>query len=837
MRSVRLRIALLTGGLAALFALGAAGYRKLEGQRINALVRRSAEQSLAAADIERLTGIDRANFANFIVDYTWWDELANYVIRPDAKWAVDNLDTSFDAVKTDGIWVLDKSLRVVYAKVKPGLRLSRDLPAPAEAIRDRLQRKPFTVFWANTNLGLAEIRGGRIHYSNDPDRTGPFTGYLVGAHLWSPTDAAQLGQVATCTAKLRPTTKLDQTQAGITTSDDGRFRIFLPLRDVTEQTVGTLELFGTSPEAQAIAEAAIRERWLLGIFALFLYATVVTALSVWISRPLRAITEALKTQTAAPLQDLAQQSDEFGQIAVILQQFVSQKEQLEQEIAQRKAAMDALTASEQRLKGILATVQSGIFMVDADTHLIVEANPAVLTMVGGERDDIVGHPCFDCVCPTERGRCPVTDLGKAVDNAERVLVRRDGSQVPVLKSVKRVEIGGKDYLIESVTDITPLKKAQEELAESQRRYLEFFTLNPVPCWVYDLDTLRFVDVNEAALRHYGYTRDEFLKLTLPDIRPGEDAATLRQMLRQETGIRHRQAVRYRTKDGRDLDVDTTSIPIVVDGRPCRLVVAYDVTERVAAEARAEAFRRELERSNRELQDFASVASHDLQEPLRKINAFGNRLEQKYGHTLPPEAKDYLDRMLNAVKRMQTLIEDLLTYSRVTTRAKPFEPVDLNTVLKEVLGDLEARIAVSGGTVEAGRLPTIEADPTQMRQLFQNLIGNALKFRKPDVPPVVRISGELVEVDGRKWCRLVVADNGIGFDNQYAERIFGVFERLHGRAEYEGTGMGLAIVRKLVTRHGGTITADGKPGEGATFTILLPAGHPEQANQSPAVATS
>lgn len=829
MRSVRLRIAVLTAALALMFVAGAAWVRSLQGQRMETLVRRSAERSLAAADIDRLTGIDRVKFANFIVDYTWWDEFANYVIRPNSQWAADNLDTSFDAVKADGMWVLDRSLRVVYAKVKPGLRLSPEVPAPVEAIRDVLQKKPFAAFWAKTNVGIAELRAGRIHYSNDPNRTGPFTGYFVAAHLWSRADAAQLGEATGCTVKLVPAPDAAMTQTEVTALDEGRFRVHVPLQDVRNRLVGTLELNGASREARAIAEADRRERWLLGAFALLLYGTVAVALTVWVSRPLRAIANALESQSAEPVQRLAAQKDEFGQVAITLQQFLSQKQQLEKEMAQRMAALDALAASEDRLQGILDTVQSGIFVVDAETHIVVDANPAILQMLGAARDDLVGQPCFDCVCPAERGRCPVTDLGHVVDNAERVIVRSDGTRVPVLKSVKSVEIGGKPYLIESVTDITPLKQVQEELAESQRRYLEFFTLNPVPCWVYDLDTLQFVDVNEAALRHYGYTRDEFLRLTLPDIRPGEDAETLRKALRQEPGIRHRQAVRYRTKDGRNLDVDTTSIPISVSGRPCRLVVAYDVTERVAAEAKAEAFRRELERSNRELQDFASVASHDLQEPLRKISAFAGRLEQKYGHNLPPEAREYLDRMLNAVKRMQTLIEDLLTYSRVTTRAKPFESADLNTIVKEVLNDLEARILVSDGTVEVGRLPTIEADPTQMRQLFQNLIGNALKFRKPDVPPVVRISGELVDIEGRKWCQLVVSDNGIGFDNHYAERIFGVFERLHGRAEFEGTGMGLAIVRKIVNRHGGTVTAEGKPGEGATFTVLLPVHQPEQAS--------
>ena len=229
---------------------------------------------------------------------------------------------------------------------------------------------------------------------------------------------------------------------------------------------------------------------------------------------------------------------------------------------------------------------------------------------------------------------------------------------------------------------------------------------------------------------------------------------------------------------------------------------------------------ELERSNRELQDFAFVASHDLQEPLRKIQAFGDLLMKDHGAALGPEGRDFLARMRNASQRMHALINDLLTFSRVTTKGQPFTPVDLATVAREVVNDLEGRVRQTGGRVEIGPLPTIEADPLQMRQLLQNLLGNALKFHRPDEPPVVRLDSAVD--DG--FCQLRVTDNGIGFDEKYLDRIFTPFQRLHGRNEYEGTGMGLAISRKIVERHGGEITAQSQPGAGSTFLITLPSTH-------------
>jgi PAS domain S-box-containing protein len=254
-----------------------------------------------------------------------------------------------------------------------------------------------------------------------------------------------------------------------------------------------------------------------------------------------------------------------------------------------------------------------------------------------------------------------------------------------------------------------------------------------------------------------------------------------------------------------------------------------------SEGKLRQFTTQLERSNRELQDFAYVASHDLQEPLRKIVVFGERLKDQGGGKLDAQSGDYLERMQKAATRMQTLINDLLTFSRVTTKARPFVQVDLAEVAREVINDLEGRIELVKGRVEVETLPLIDAEALQMRQLFQNLIGNALKFRRPDLPPVVKVAAQIItgpSSDGgtaviKKLCRLTVSDNGIGFDEKYLDRIFNVFQRLHSRNEYEGTGMGLAIARKIVLFHHGEITAKSKPGEGTTFIVTLPVTHPKE----------
>jgi signal transduction histidine kinase len=238
-------------------------------------------------------------------------------------------------------------------------------------------------------------------------------------------------------------------------------------------------------------------------------------------------------------------------------------------------------------------------------------------------------------------------------------------------------------------------------------------------------------------------------------------------------------------------------------------------------ARLERRAAELARSNAELEQFASIASHDLQEPLRKVRTFTEQLMVSESERLSERGLDYLTRANRAAERMQALIQDLLQFSRVTTKPRPFTMVDLNRLTAEIMDDISVELEESGAAVAVGTLPTLTADELQMRQLLLNLVSNAVKFHREGVPPEITISGE---VSG-EYARIVVADNGIGFEPQYAERIFRVFERLNGRGEYPGTGIGLALCQKIATRHRGQILADGRPGQGATFTVMLPLSQP------------
>jgi two-component system, chemotaxis family, CheB/CheR fusion protein len=375
-------------------------------------------------------------------------------------------------------------------------------------------------------------------------------------------------------------------------------------------------------------------------------------------------------------------------------------------------------------------------------------------------------------------------------------------------------------------DATERLQAAEALRRSEERFklVARATNDAVRDW--DLTTGE-VWWNETFYDAFGYRHDEVSRgpESWADRIHPDDAERVSRGVRESLaggGDGWSDEYRFRRGDGSYAVVfDRGYVVYDGEGRPVRFLASMmDISERKRAEAKLAVYAARLERSNRELEDFASVASHDLQEPLRKIRAFGDLLAATWGEALGDTGGDYLRRMQSAAARMQTLISDLLTFSRVESKARPFVEVDLGVVAREVIADLEVQIEQAGAAVEVSRLPTVEADPMQMRQLLQNLIGNALKYRRQETKPSVKVYGEAQE-DGGASRRILVEDNGIGFDEKYLDRIFTVFQRLHGRVEYEGTGIGLAVCRKIVERHGGSITARSAPQKGATFVVTLP----------------
>lgn len=489
------------------------------------------------------------------------------------------------------------------------------------------------------------------------------------------------------------------------------------------------------------------------------------------------------------------------------------------DISERKQAELKAYSLIRRNQILMQNALEGIHILDEQGNL-VEANDSFCRHLGYTMEEALKLTLFDWEAKfsADELRMRMKEFLESHGVFESVHRRKDGSLIDVEVSVVGVELDGRKYVYATNRDITERKKAENRM----KLFHDVLDLSSDAVLIMDGETARPVDFNRAAHEQLGYTREEMPDLSILDIivtEPGSFIWKDRVKQVKESGglIVERN---HRRKDGSVFPVETALTVVEMEGKDYLVAVARDLTEKVKIRE-LEITAKGLEIANRDLAEFAHVASHDLQEPLRTIIAFSDRLEAKFGAELSPKSLDYLRRIRYAGVRMSQLLQDLLSYSLVSGGHLNFERVELNQVVTEVLEDLRGAIEESGAILSVGPLPVVNADPSQMRQIFQNLISNAIKYRKPGGHPNIKVSGIKTPVwnRGAMW-EVVVEDDGIGFDNEYAGKIFKLFERLHGHSEYDGTGVGLATALKIVQRHGWTIKAEGEPGVGAKFTILM-----------------
>ncbi|MDX5421566.1 MAG: PAS domain S-box protein [Hymenobacteraceae bacterium] len=501
-----------------------------------------------------------------------------------------------------------------------------------------------------------------------------------------------------------------------------------------------------------------------------------------------------------------------------------------------------------RLKAIIDTAIDGIITIDSK-GIMETVNPAAAHIFGYEPEEMIGqnvnilmpepdHSLHDGYIENYHR----TGVGKIIGIGREVLgKKKNGTVFPFRLSISEVKLhGDKQIFTGIVHDITELKKTEAALRESESKINSI--IQTAVDGIITIDTRGIIEmVNPSAARLFGYEEHELIGKKINVLMPEPDRSLHDNYMYHyhETGEKRiigiGREVTGLKKDGTIFPLYLSISEVKLEDRKVYTGFIHDITQQKISEERLRRYAAELERSNRELQDFAYVSSHDLQEPLRKIQAFGDRLKIKEYENLSEQGKDYVDRMLNAASRMQNLINDLLSFSRVTSKSKPFVKVSLDKVLTEVLSDLEVAIERTGAEVQRSPLPEIDAEPTQIRQLFQNLVSNAIKFRKENEKPIVRIfakhlqrQAHLTATPGDEFVEIHIADNGIGFDEKYLDRIFNIFQRLEGQ-KYEGSGVGLAICRKIAVRHGGDITARSQPGVGTEFIVTLAVKHIQEQN--------
>ncbi|WP_436347565.1 PAS domain S-box protein [Natronorubrum sp. FCH18a] len=472
------------------------------------------------------------------------------------------------------------------------------------------------------------------------------------------------------------------------------------------------------------------------------------------------------------------------------------------DITEEKARERELTTYET----IVETIEDGIYVLDEDGRFTT-VNDAYAELTGYDRDELIGAHASLVVDESVMDLAEeIVTNGSNVPTVDAELETKHGDRVPIEATVTSLTAVDSDReRVGVVRDVTERKERQRKLEASEQRYrtlAENFPNGTVG--LYD-DDLRYTAVGGQLLDDLGIDRidvigqtvsDRYPEPVLEEIEPHFEAAL--------EGEERSFDLRYH---GRELLAHT--LPVHTDGTVRRgMLVVQDITER-------KAYERKLEESNERLEQFAYAASHDLQEPLRMITSYLQLIESRYANELDSDAEEFIAYAVDGADRMREMIDGLLEYSRVETRGDPFEPVDLEAVLADVRRDLELQIDESDAEIAAESLPRVRGDRSQLRQVFQNLLANAIEYS--DEPPRVTISAER---DGGR-CTLSVSDEGIGIDPDDADRVFDIFQRLHSHEEHDGTGIGLALCQRIVERHGGEIWVDSESGEGATFSMTLP----------------
>jgi PAS domain S-box-containing protein len=477
------------------------------------------------------------------------------------------------------------------------------------------------------------------------------------------------------------------------------------------------------------------------------------------------------------------------------------------------SASETRSARERLFRDVIEFAPNGVVMVD-DAGVILLVNGETERLFGYGRDELIGRQ-IDMLVPERFRSSHGAFRSQYFANPQRRSMgagrdlfglRKDGIEFPLEIGINPIDTDEGLFVIASIVDITSRRHAEERFR---------IAVEASPHGMVMVDPAgRITMVNRETERLFGYTREEMLGQPIEMLVPhqvrrqhsAERAAFVEHPQRRAMGVG--RDLFGRRKDGSEIPVEIGLSPIQMDQATFVLASVVDISPRKRAEE-------ELRRSNEELERFAYVASHDLQEPLRTVTSYMQLLSRRYRDQLTGDAVEFIDFAVAGAKRMQRLIQDLLAFSRVGTRGGALVAVDAGAIANAVAANLKAAIDEAHAQVTFEPLPRVMADPGQLEQLLTNLVANALKFRGAD-PPQVHVSAR---GEGR-FIRISVRDNGIGIDSQFFDRIFVIFQRLHGREDYPGTGVGLAVCKKIVERHGGRIWVDSMPGAGATFHFTL-----------------
>jgi PAS domain S-box-containing protein len=482
-----------------------------------------------------------------------------------------------------------------------------------------------------------------------------------------------------------------------------------------------------------------------------------------------------------------------------------------------------------KYRGLLEAAPDAMVVVNQAGEIVL-LNLQAEKQFGYYRDELVGQPVKNIIPQgfaerllADETRTAAEALGQRMGSGiELSALRKDGSEFPIELMLSPLDSVEGILVTAAIRDISVRKAAERQLAQMEGRYRGLLEAAPDPMVLMN-QAGEIVLLNLQAEKVFGYRRDELVGQSARILTSEDSAERLVAHTRRSADGAFAEQSRIgieldgRHKDGSNIPIEVTLGALETNEGVLLTVAIRDITTRKQTEARLLQTVAELNRSNEELGQFAYIASHDLQEPLRMVASYTQLLSKRYTGKLDADADEFIAFAVDGAQRMQRLIQDLLTYSRVGTKGRELRETSSEEALTEATMNLGGAVEDSGALVTHDPLPSVMADQGQLVQLFQNLVGNAIKYQSPGVP---RIHISSAREGKTKWM-FSVRDNGLGIESRYFERIFGMFQRLHGRQEFEGTGIGLAVCKKIVERHGGSISVESEPGHGSTFRFTLP----------------
>lgn len=783
--------------------------RYYEIKRLHTLY--NERKQINSANFSLITELMNKKLESYVIESTYWDELVKAVETKDSNWFHLSIGPNFAyGSKYSGVWIFNNNKKLVFSTGENENGFTKEFPVCVGLFDKLIDSNAVTHFFILSPKGFMEINGAKIYPGNDPERKNQSRGYFFAGKLWDADYISQISSITTSNIAINYYN--GQSLKDRSDFTKGKIYFIHNLCDWSSKPIASVHVLSDFTQLKSINKAFKNDLYLFLFFAITIVAVLMYYTVKWVSRPLNLVSQSLKNNEKSSITGLTKDKTEFGDMARLIENFYLQQRTLQD--------------NEQKYRMIFDTANDSIFLMQKDKF--IDCNEKTLELFGCTREQIINTEPYRFSPPTQPDGRDSTE--KAMERIiaaingqpqrfEWVHSKYDKSTFDAEVSLNAFKIADEHYIQAIVRDISEQKKAEDILRKSRETLTKIIDSMPFAVTIVDKKkNIRLANSKAVEMTGYKDSSELVGKMCHKFICPAECGNC--PVLDKHMTVDMSERV-VLTKDGKNVPVLKSVVPIMFEEEEVLLESFVNITERKEAEEKTKQLNQNLESVNDELKNFVYVASHDLREPLRKITAFGSILQSSLKGKLDGDDTENLQFMIDGAARMNKMIEGLLSYSRVNTKACLPQQLDLNDIVKD-LREFELSVVLQEKQVTISvpePLPVVQADSAQLHQLMQNLIANGIKYQAKGNAPKINITCKPAADD---MVRIEVTDNGIGIKPEYHQSIFNMFKRLHTSNEYEGTGIGLAVCKKIVEKFGGQIGVESQFGQGTTFWFTIPA---------------